>query len=704
MNKFFINKQNGIKQSVIIKWFLIIISVGVFFTFEVGDVHAANQTYTQQFQNSTTTLSGQSVESNMYFTKMEYWNVKNATFNLNYQVSQLSSKQTSDITVSINGVKFYSFRPSNKSGFQTEQIKIPVSLLSGDNTLKITGQILTKKGKGNYQLAQTPANWLTIKSGSNVNFEYQLKDADNTVASFYGHFVGQDTIANQESKIVTPNNASSDELTAAMITLAGEARVITTANEQIPVVKYSDMNAQSGNYIMAVMTYNHLPNNLKNKIDQSKLKNNALVMTQYQNGKHYLVVTAKNGKLLKKAARFVANQELMNETNQSAETITSSTDTDSSSLHDNEKYKLTSSPDVVTGSGHRTTTYQISLPNDRSNADGSKVKLHFKYSKNMDFKNSLVTVYVNNTTLGSKKLTKSHADGDELTVDVPRGTALGNSFTVQVAFDLETNGNDNSDNSNTPWAQVEPSSRMIVKSERSNDLLYTNYPTLFIKHQTYNNIAVVLPKRLSSVDYQTLTNVFNLIGSFAKSNTGNIQFYTHKPSNKVLANSNVIVIGTPKSNKMIKDLNKDLYFKFSKNLTRIVSNEKLSIEKNYGTQVGTAQLLRSPYNKRRGMLVVTGASNQAAYLASTQINFQKNIEQYSGDAIVVDQNNNHYGYRFKKDKAINESLVKKRFFDSNSQIILYLGLIVLALVALCAVVILILKKQSLLNGGHKHEK
>ncbi|MGI3099202.1 cellulose biosynthesis cyclic di-GMP-binding regulatory protein BcsB [Companilactobacillus alimentarius] len=157
---------------------------------------ADNQTYTQQFQNSITTLSGKSVEANMYFTKMDYWDVKKVTFNLNYQVSQLANRQTSDITVALNGVKFYSFRPGNKTGYQTQKIDVPLKLLSGSNHLTIDGQVLDQTSK-NYQLQQTPANWLTIGDGSNINFEYQLKEAENTLSSFYAHFSGQDTIAYQ---------------------------------------------------------------------------------------------------------------------------------------------------------------------------------------------------------------------------------------------------------------------------------------------------------------------------------------------------------------------------------------------------------------------------------------------------------------------------------------------------------------------------
>lgn len=231
--------------------------------------------------------------------------------------------------------------------------------------------------------------------------------------------------------------------------------------------------------------------------------------------------------------------------------------------------------------------------------------------------------------------------------------------------------------------------------------MFSNYPTLFINNQSYDNIAVIVPKKLDNYDFSTLTNIFNLIGNFSKGNTGDIQFYTKEPSKSVLRNSNVIVVGTPKTNSFIRTLNSKLYFKYSKNFDRIVSNEKLSIEKDYGKTIGTDQLLRSPYNDKKGLLVVTGPSSKATYFASTQINFQKNIQQYNGDAIIVDSNNAHYSYRFKKNKAIDKSLETKNFISRNSQLMIYLGFAIVVLIMIGVGVFLTIRKQGINNGGNK---
>jgi hypothetical protein len=669
-----------------------------------GHVHAEDQTYTQNFQNDTTTLSGKSTETSMYFTKIDYWDVKKLTFNFNYQVSQLSDDETSDITLSLNGVKFYSFRPEHKSGFQSKEVDIPLELLSGTNKLEIKGQVLNKKSSKNYDLAQTPANWLTIKSGSDVNFKYKLKDPENTLHSFYDHFSGEDTVTNQQSKIVTPDQPTTGELTASMTALAGESRVITTDNDQINVLQDSEMNASKGDYIMYVAKYDNLPKDLKKEVNASDVEKRAVIKTHYTKKGNYLIVTAKSNALLKKAAQFIANAELMNQTDKSTEMISYLTNTYTSVIQDEGKYQLTNAIDKVKGAGHRETSYFVTLPNDRTNADGSKVKLHFRYSKNLNFKRSLVTVYVNDTTLGSKKLTAAKADGDEVTLDVPKGTSLGNSFQVRVAFDLEMQDQDTSDNSATPWAEVDTNSEMKVKSEKSNELLFTNYPTLFMKKQTYDNLAVVIPKKLTSADFKSLTNIFNLIGAYAKSNTGKIKFYTERPKTDVMVDDNLIVLGTPSNNPLIKSLNKDLYFKYSDDFKGFISNEKLSIEEDYGKTIGTAQLIRSPENKKKGMLVLTGATPEASYLASTQINFKKNIDQFTGDAIVVDENNTHYSYRFKKNKYIDSSLEHKRTISKHTQLIIYLGITFLVFVIIGFGVYMVFRKQAKLNGGHKDAK
>lgn len=662
-------------------------------------------TYTQAFQNTTTTLSGTSVEANMYFIKMDYWDVKKATINLNFQISQLANRATSDLTVSLNGTKFYSFRPEKKTGLQTKSITVPLRLLQGENQLKISGQILNQAGQKDYQLAQTPANWLTIYDGATVNFQYQLKAPTTAIKSFYAHFSGTDTIANENSVITVPKQASNAELTAAMYALSGEARTIATETSQIQVTTADNATAKAADYQLVLATYDHLPAQFKAKLTRAQLKNRAVIKTVYTGGKHYLIVTALTGQHLKQASRFIANQELMQETEAATEYVDDQTATVTSELQYDGSYQLTTTADQLTGAKHQSSTYFVNLPVDRTNADGSKIRIHFRYSKNLNFKRALATVYLNGSPLGSKKLSAARADDDSLTVTLPKGQALGHSFTIRVGFDLEMADQRSSDNTQTPWATIETDSKAMIKSKPVTDVLFTNYPNLFLKNDTFNNVVVVRPKTLTSYDYQTLSNIFNLIGNYAQSNTGSVRFYTHQPSQSVLKTSQVIAFGTPTQNEFIKRLNHKLYFKYGKGQQGFVSNEKLSIERTYGENIGTAQLLRSPYNAKTGLLVVTAKQSSDVYRASTQLNYQRNIAQYSGDAIVVDHDNNHYNYRFKKHKSVTaDNVTAKTVLSKNSQLVVYLGIALVGLILIGLAAFLILRKHGLtVRRGSHHE-
>jgi cellulose synthase (UDP-forming) len=664
------------------------------------------KSYTQPFQNNTTTLSGKSVAANMYFTKIDYWELKNATLNLNYKVSQLASNQSSDITISINGIKFYSFRPDIKSGMQTKQIKIPIKLINGSNNLKIYGQIINES-KNNSTLASTPANWLTLYKGSNVNFQYTLKAPEFKINSFYNHFSGADTISWGQSVIGIPKDASNGELTAATYALNGQTRTLTTDTDQLPLTSFGSSNEKNANYEIVVALYKNLPKEYKKMITSEDVNNKGFLKLVYHNDKHVLIVTSQTTNLLQKAARFVANSELMEETQTSTEKISGSTRTYSSTLKYNGVINLTNKGQKLTGAGHQEAEFFVSLPTSRTNAAGSKIRLHLRYAKNLNFKNSLATVYINKNIIGSHRLSLSKADNDDFTVTVPSNLKLGNSLVVRVALDLMPRSTVNTDNSETPWAYIGSDSKAYINSQEKNDLLFSNYPSLFIRNRTYNQIAVVRPYKLSAYDLQTITNIFNLVGIYAESNTGYIRFYTKKPSNEVLKNKNLIVFGTPKNNSFIKELNKSVYFKFDDKFKGFVSNEKLSIEKNYGKSIGTDQLLRSPFNKERGLLVVTAAHDRDVYMATTQINFQKNITQHSGDAIVVDQNNNIYNYRFKKKAVINKKIGLKQNIQENSKLYVYLLVIIFVSIILITSIVLLLiknKKSTYRKGQLKNEK
>lgn len=651
------------------------------------------ESFAQPFQNKTVTLSGTSVRSTMYFTRVDYWDVKRATFNFTFAVTPLKDNQTSTITLAVNGVKFYSFNPGTTTDRQTVRVDIPLDLIQDSNTLTVEGQIVNK-GETN-SVVQTPANWMTIYSGSNVNFSYNEKKPSNQIRSFYNHFIGVDHITSHKSAVLVPKNASTAELKAASYAVTGISRLLTTNNGVVTLNTFADKEAQKAKYQIIVSEYDNLPTRYKNKIKASDVANQAYLKFIKENNKYILLVTAKDTSLLSKAGQYIANQELMQETAQATKAITDSTPIFSSELQFNGNFPLKGNGEKLVGPNHQEQVFFVQVPRNQTNSEGSYVNLNFRYSKNLDFKNSLVTVYVNDKPIGSQDLMASKANGDHLRVKIPDNTNLANTFVIKVAFDL--NLKSSTDNTQTPWAYIEEDSNAFVQTNVKHDVLFNNYPSVFIKDRTFNQVAIQLPDELDQNYYQALTNVLSLLGSYAESNVGDLSFYQKKMSDEQIRTHNIIVLGTPNDNPLVKKFNDKMYFKFNKDFTHFVSNEKMSIESDYGTRIGVNQLLFNPYNSQNVALFITGMTPTDVKLATTQIATQATAATYKGDAIVVDDNGGCYDYRFKKNATMKQKQTVLQKVKSNPMAKTYA--VVGGIVILLVVVTLVLFARKYLGRG-----
>ncbi|MGH2335411.1 cellulose biosynthesis cyclic di-GMP-binding regulatory protein BcsB, partial [Enterococcus faecalis] len=80
-----------------------------------------------------------------------------------------------------------------------------------------------------------------------------------------------------------------------------------------------------------------------------------------------------------------------------------------------------------------------------------------------------------------------------------------------------------------------------------------------------------LPENMHDNYFKVLTYLFNLIGNYAESNVGEITYYKKAPKNAALENHNLIILGTPKDNTVIRKLKDQLNFHYAKYFTSFVS-------------------------------------------------------------------------------------------------------------------------------------
>lgn len=642
---------------------------------------------------SSTSITGNNTTSYQYFNIEKYWDLKKVDLKLKYIVSDLTNESLSSVTLLINETPFYSFRPE-MSGVENDiTIEIPVNLIvNGSNSLSFKVNNKTTDNQGYVNVCTTEdysEKWFKISDASYLLFDYTKKPMSNQINEFYSRFLGIDMIKSESSAVLISKNASATELETAVYTISGMSRANSTADTTIPLLIYGTTDTSKKNALVYVSSYSKLSDEYKKQIDNKyDLKNNALIKLVNYNKQPVLIVTSDNNDLLIKAGKFISNTELMQQVNSNEKLIHESTNIDTPSWTMDQFVSLTENGEKITGTRHQERNYFISQPGNRVLSDSSKIRLDFSYSKNLNFDQSLATISINDKPIGSKKLTEALANGDSIELNIPKNANFSGNFTVNVEFDLEMKNNECLIPSNeTPWAYIQNTSLLQLNTIDNLDLLFNGYPTPFLSDGTFNQIAVVLPYELDSYTYKTITNIFNLIGKYSKTNQGVINFYNDTIDFNVLKERNIIAIGSYQNNKLIRDYNDKLYFKYNDSGTGFISNEKMSIESEYGKTIGTLQLIESPFTANYGMLVITGGNSKQYEAASQLLSSDQSLWKVYGDAVVHDPDGNVKSYRFKQEDGP-AAFVLENVFERNDVINYTLAILLTLILTILSLILL----------------
>ncbi|MFC3770829.1 cellulose biosynthesis cyclic di-GMP-binding regulatory protein BcsB [Paenibacillus sp. GCM10012303] len=602
------------------------------------------------FTDNETSLTGMRSSKQKLFQIPDYWNVQEVNLKLDYVVTPLAKELISSVTLWINGKPFHSFRPgTGEKGLQQLTIAVPKEWLKqGDNTIEIQGYVRTEDQQA-CSIVEAPDQWLQLHNTSSIDVRYTSLPMEGTIADFAKRFAGPDTVYAGGSVITVPDRSETAELEAAVHVLSGFAKLNSWDDKDIPLFPYSAEALKEKELVVLVGLYDRLPEEIRSLIGSEEMSGKAWLRLLNQEGQPMLVVTSQNAELLKKAARLTANPELMSQIAGEAKAVDESTDVSTPAVSFSSRVSFTENGDELKGPHHQERSYYINLPANRSIADSGRISLDYRYSQNLDFNRSLVTVSINDTPIGSKKLTKEMANGDRATFAIPTDLKVSGNFAVTVGFDLEMiDAACTQNEEQTPWAYISNESMIDFKTKDRTELLFNHYPYPFLRDGAYNQVAVVLPQERDAYTYRTFSNLFNLLGRYAVANTGDVKVYPDTAQESELKDRNIIAIGTYQDNKWIRDQNKNLYFQYDDKGTAIRSNEKKSIDSEYGARIGTLQLLPSPFSSSTGMLAVTGARSESYYLASKLLATEKAKWSVYGDGVTADKDGNVNAYRFKK--------------------------------------------------------
>lgn len=657
-----------------------IIPVNIATAFPKKSYTYTNETYTNKIElNSNISFDGVFDSYRWIFNSNSKEGTERATLNLEIEVTDvLSDKIKSYLTFSLNGSQFYSMEIKKKNGEpQALTVNLPSYLLKeGSNEVKVEGylRISSESCTDDYNTA----NWLVLRGKSNIELVEKAKIYGNEIMEFpYGLSESYDS----NNKIIIPDKYTDGELSSALKfqTLLGEI------NGSGEIVKWSDKGDLSksnvifiGSKLEGESSLSIINNDIKDlELDKEAYigVNNSPFSTR--SDLKLISIISNSESELESAIKFLMKKDIYGQVSSSSIFVNSKLNLDKeikplSSIITLEELGV--SEMKVEGLFRKEVKIGYALPKNRKLSPGDKLELNLRYSENLDFDRSLFTVYINNTPIGSKKLEREKANNDNISIVIPKDVLNTSYVEVKLAYDLNLKDVDCKKNQyEQPWALVTGDSYIQINSRNTNEFYFNNYPTPFVQDWDINDTLFIIPDNLPSKDLTALGNMANLMGKSMRYNLGKIGALSIGNLKDEHKDNNIIVYGTPNNNKLIKDLNNSLWFKYDKDWSKFLSNEKLYLMDDYAKNIATFQLDYSSYSSGKFMLVLTSPNEELLTKSLVYLGKETEVYKLHGDGAVVDIDGNVRSFKYKEseDAPMYEQI--KGLEDGEKTLLIILG-------------------------------
>lgn len=627
----------------------IILSILISFASTSLSFADTNNVRTYRFENDIK-MSGVISSTSKFFYVEKNWNVEYADLNLVFTKSELLDVDYSTITILINDTPIESQRLSGNKEYKKETtIKIPNDLIKeGYNEIKIKAY-KTISDKVCRDDSNT-ANWIVVHSESNVNINYKYKQTSDLLSEYPNIYTNIDNGLKLNTTILIPDNYSSGELTAGMIIGANFGYKRKYDNFNIDFKIYSDIKDKNKNdNIIYIGKENNTPDEILNLLTDSEKSNlnDTCVIKQitsnFDNTKKRLFIISNNDNLLIKGSQLITSNDLVSNLNSNSIIIDKNTDI--SDLNKKESSNRIYLKDLgyenimVKGPFSQEVIIDINTPKSKKIINGSKVKFDIRYAQNLDFERSLMTVYVNDIPIGSKKLSKEKSDNDTIEINLPKEVLGKNYYQIKVIFNLElldlacvTRDTDN------PWAYISKNSFIEFDYTDNDELSFNNYPYPFVKDNKFNDLKVIIPSNSGSNQLTEIANIITYIGRDVELNNGTLLVLKDEELKYNDKKGNLIVIGTPNNNSIIKSMNKNLNLKFNSNYNGFESDDKIKFIGDYSSRIASIQLINSPYDKSNKAMVIASTNISDLSITSKYLSDLALIRELKGDTVVIDRN------------------------------------------------------------------
>ncbi len=660
--------------------------------------------YYKDFEYSEDIVLSGIFETNTYYFKLpDYWDSQYAYAQIEAELSQLIQDVPASLTFMVNNVPVATYKMDYSNGkSQTFYVEIPMDLLdTGYNTFDITGYVRIYDEEGCID-DFSGANWVSIRKSSFIQVGYNVKPHENKISYYPYPFMSTMNETGDATSVAISDFCEEAELEAALMIRADLGNE-TDLEDQLSLVRISDVSDQIQNLILVSM-YDNLSDEYRELLEDARkegdLSKQSLVKFLLdEEGRPLLIITSENEECLKEAAIMLLDEDRVSQEKSDQAFVSEGVaqeliEKSKSSDMEPGRYTLDALMDSglsFVGPFHQEGDIYLPFSGGYVLADSGKIVLKFRYSENLDFTRSMITVYWGDIPVASKKLTKANAAADELSFTMPEDAVGTYAGKITIAFDLElpdlfcTPRMDE-----MPWAYVTDDSTFYLPVGAGTNYSLSQRPYPFEISSEFNDLCVVIPDEISPVELDTLGSMISLYGE-SLSPYGSIQVARAGSLSEEDKAHNLIVIGNYADNSFFQELNDQLYFQYNKDGSAFQSNDLLILSDEYASELVTLQLLYSPYIEDRAILAVAAVDDQGMKNLREFVSDDTNVWTLENDTALIDSDLEIKTFEMAEEREEKKQPILKTVLESNEETAIFtiVSTAVMLLFLLAAILILI---------------
>jgi len=282
--------------------------------------------------------------------------------------------------------------------------------------------------------------------------------------------------------------------------------------------------------------------------------------------------------------------------------------------------------ETLSGVGVNSVQYLFNASKEQLNTKDAYLDLLYYHSGLLDYGFSSFTVELNNQVIASTAFSKETEQLTTLQLKIPPGVLRFGENRLTVSSKMLATTSCDVTGFSDPWLTISDQTNIhlpaaiAANSDSASLLDLKSYPSLFMTHSDLGDVAFVLPKS-SPTTWKIAAQIAYNLGRTANPLISNLEVvYADDIPQQVLNENSLIVIGKSSSVPLLSQINDRLPAPFDlESDTASESQMQVVYRIPNGMSVGYLELLSSPYNAEKPILVLAGNSDDGVVLAGNAI-------------------------------------------------------------------------------------